>query len=122
MQTMTTIDAAEAILALARIHKGENESAALCYRDAIATLERGRFEDACGRALDSLAHSVGVFHEDHRAARAQLDAVDTTGQEFAKRVGEFMRDGNSQADAIEMTEAERLFIAEGGIFDTSEEG
>lgn len=48
------------------------DSAKLCLDDAEALLSRGLVEEARARALRSLQYSVGVFHEDYKAARQLL--------------------------------------------------
>lgn len=53
---------------LARKHVGTNSSARLCLSDAIRCYEDGLLDAAKNRALDSLKHSVGVFHPDYKAA------------------------------------------------------
>lgn len=63
--------AIEAIEA-ARKYAAGNASATLCLNDAIACRDRGLHTYAIRRALDSLAHSVGIFHEAHRRIKAQL--------------------------------------------------
>lgn len=45
-----------------------NDSARLCLTDAVNLQAAGKLEDAKRRALDSLKHSVGVFHADYRRA------------------------------------------------------
>lgn len=56
------------ILALARKHlgKGDMESSArLSLHDANHLKDRGLFDYAKKRALDSLKYSVGIFHQDY---------------------------------------------------------
>ncbi|BAU40154.1 hypothetical protein [Ralstonia phage RSP15] len=45
-----------------------NTSAAICLQDAKSMIERGFDNYARVRALDSLKHSVGVFHSDYKKA------------------------------------------------------
>ena len=45
-----------------------NSSARLCLADAVHLQAEGRLDDAKRRALDSLKHSVGIFHADYRRA------------------------------------------------------
>lgn len=56
---------------LARKHVGTDSSARLCLSDAIRCYEDGLLDAAKNRALDSLKHSVGVFHKDYQRARQQ---------------------------------------------------
>lgn len=53
---------------LARKHVGTNSSARLCLSDAIRCYENGLLVSAKKRALDSLRHSIGVFHKDYQRA------------------------------------------------------
>jgi len=52
-------------------HSHANDSAQLCARDAVELILRGKDEDARDRAVDSLRHSVGVFHPDYKVAIAK---------------------------------------------------
>lgn len=57
---------------LAAKHADKNTSAQLRYRDALSVAARGTSADlvvAHMVALDSLKHSVGVFHPDYIAAK-----------------------------------------------------
>lgn len=63
---MNHVDAIE----LARKHMGKNSSARLCLMDALKLSDKRKFEDAKRRAVDSLAHSVGIFHHDYKAAQS----------------------------------------------------
>lgn len=56
------------ILKLAEKHIEENDSALLCWQDANRCFDSGREQAAIKRALDSLKHSVGVFHSDYKVA------------------------------------------------------
>ena len=56
------------VINLARKHMGNNDSAILCFQDADELWGVSRYKDSIRRAVDSLAHSVGVFHEDFREA------------------------------------------------------
>lgn len=60
---------AELVIGLAALHADNNDSARSALDDAKATLERDRYEDAYGRAMTSLAHSVGVFHCDYQTGK-----------------------------------------------------
>jgi hypothetical protein len=42
-----------------------NSSAKLAHRDSVACFARGDFHHARLRALDSLAHSVGIMHRSY---------------------------------------------------------
>lgn len=54
---------------LARKHLGiGNRSARICLNDAIYCRDKGLLDAAKNRALDSLKHSVGVFHKDYQRA------------------------------------------------------
>lgn len=55
------------IIATAEKHAHMNDSAALCLRDAKWLEAFGDEGSAQRRALDSLRHSVGVFHADYKA-------------------------------------------------------
>ena len=61
---------AEIVIGLAARHADLNDSARLSLADAKVTLERGRYEDAYGRAMTSLCHSVGVFHGDYQTGKS----------------------------------------------------
>ena len=60
------------IIHLARQHVAANaaseSSARLCLEDAERLYAAGEFPAARKRALDSLKHSVGIFHEDFSRA------------------------------------------------------
>jgi hypothetical protein len=62
------------LITLARKHLGKGDmqsSAELCLADAIALYDAGNYTPAKGRALDSLAYSVGKSHPDYqRGVRA----------------------------------------------------
>lgn len=45
-------------------------SARLCLADAITLYDKGDFEYAKKRAIDSLRYSVGIFHVDYKKATA----------------------------------------------------
>jgi hypothetical protein len=55
-------------LALARKHLGgEMESSARhCLADAVSLRDKGDYQHAYNRALDSLAYSVGIFNVDYQ--------------------------------------------------------
>lgn len=55
------------IITTAEKHAHMNDSAALCLRDAKMVLAWGDEKYARHRALDSLSHSVGCWHEDYKA-------------------------------------------------------
>ena len=62
------------VIGLARKHIGAGDmesSARLCLADAVRLADAGELGYARTRALESLAYSVGVFHDDYRAARAK---------------------------------------------------
>jgi len=59
---------ANQVIELARQHMGKNSSARLALMDAMTLNDKGRCSDAKKRALDSLKHSVGIFHDDYRKA------------------------------------------------------
>jgi hypothetical protein len=61
---MTTAE----IIELAKAHAGANSSALLALSDAQSLLDLGQLPAARRRALDSLKHSVGVFHDDFSRA------------------------------------------------------
>lgn len=61
-------------LAGKHIKPSTRTSAGTCLMDAIACRGKGRYEGAYNRALDSLRHSVGVFHRDYVRAREQEDS------------------------------------------------
>lgn len=63
------IETANAIIKIAKRHAVKNDSALLCYTDAINLIEKEEALFASRRALDSLAHSVGVFHPDYKTAK-----------------------------------------------------
>ena len=70
------------ILDLAAEYKDCNESSQLCYQDARACWNdpiRSRF--AARRAIDSLAHSVGIFHPAYRKAKELFDKLQKEGHE-----------------------------------------
>lgn len=54
----------------ARAYASKNESAKLCLHDAETLLSLGYAASAKRRALDSLKHSVGVFHPAYRLAKS----------------------------------------------------
>lgn len=58
----------KSIINLARKNMGNNGSARLCLKDAIDLEAEGNLAAAKKRALDSLKHSVGVFHPDYKKA------------------------------------------------------
>jgi hypothetical protein len=60
--------AARLVIDLASHHAPLSASAAVGLMDARHLIERGHYGLALGRAITSLAHSVGVFHRDHAAA------------------------------------------------------
>jgi hypothetical protein len=45
-------------------------SAEFCLCDATRLMQEGNYDRAVARARDSLAYSVGIFHNDYRAAAA----------------------------------------------------
>lgn len=55
------------VIILAR-KNATNDSARLCLSDAVELQAAGKLDDAKRRALDSLKHSVGVFHADFKRA------------------------------------------------------
>lgn len=56
------------VIDLARKHSTANSSSLLCFQDAM-NLFMMRMEDAAKkRAIKSLKHSVGIFHDDYRKA------------------------------------------------------
>lgn len=62
---------AQQVIELANKHLGKGSmvsSAQLCLADAKNLMLQNEEGYAKGLALKSLAYSVGVFHEDHRAA------------------------------------------------------
>lgn len=63
------IETANAIIKIAKTHATKNDSALLCYTDAINLIEKQEAVYAARRALDSLAYSVGIFHPDYRTAK-----------------------------------------------------
>lgn len=61
----------DSVLILARKHAGNSpmlSSARLCLNDAIELMNEGDYTAARKRAIDSLKHSVGVFHIDYKRA------------------------------------------------------
>jgi hypothetical protein len=56
------------IIVVAEKHMHINDSAKLCVQDAKWCLDREDDKHARERALRSLEHSVGVFHEDYKVA------------------------------------------------------
>lgn len=72
---MNAEQAASRLIELAAKHDFRNDSARLALRDARATWFNGRYDDACGRALASLAHSVGVFNPDYIEATLIVSQV-----------------------------------------------
>lgn len=50
-------------------HSRTNDSASLCLNDAQACYESGRYDAAYKLALNSLGHSVGVFHADYQRVK-----------------------------------------------------
>ncbi len=48
-------------IAAIKVAATKNSSAKLCHRDAVCCFARGDFGNARLRALDSLAHSVGIM-------------------------------------------------------------
>ena len=60
------------VIAIAEKYSSYNDSAKLCLRDAKWCLDKGDYVHAKSRALKSLAHSVGVFHEDYKAVSAAI--------------------------------------------------
>lgn len=59
------------IIELAAKHADKNESARICLADArLCFKQDDKRQYAAGRALDSLKHSVGIFHPDYKAAKA----------------------------------------------------
>jgi hypothetical protein len=62
---MTNLTASDAI-ALASKHTHVNSSAQLRFADAVNLWMVGKEEQAKDAAIDSLAHSVGVFHPDYK--------------------------------------------------------
>ena len=63
------VETANKIIKLAKTHATKNDSALLCYTDAINLIEQQEPVYASRRALDSLAYSVGIFHPDYRTAK-----------------------------------------------------
>jgi hypothetical protein len=63
------VETANKIIKLAKTHAVKNDSALLCYTDAINLIEKQEPVYAARRALDSLAYSVGIFHPDYNAAK-----------------------------------------------------
>jgi hypothetical protein len=60
-----------AIIVIARKHLGTGpmqSSARLCLADAVRALDAGDLDVARGRALKSLAFSVGILHPDYNRA------------------------------------------------------
>ena len=60
------------VIALAHKHIGGDmeTSARLCLSDAVQLFDKGQFDDAKKRALDSLKYSLGVFHPVYTKASA----------------------------------------------------
>ena len=59
------------VLILARKHCGNSpmmSSARVCLNDAVDLMNEGDYTAARKRAVDSLKHSIGVFHVDYRRA------------------------------------------------------
>ena len=62
------------VMILARKHCGSSpmlSSARVCLNDAVDLTNEGDYTAARKRAVDSLKHSIGVFHIDYRRASAQ---------------------------------------------------
>ncbi len=68
-----TYKQAAAACNLAYHNQGTNDSANLCWSDAVAQLEKGEYTNAYWRAMESLKHSVGVFGAAYKAAVKLLD-------------------------------------------------
>lgn len=61
----------DSVLILARKHVGNSpmlSSARVCLNDAIELMNDGDYTAARKRAVDSIKHSIGVFHPDYRKA------------------------------------------------------
>ena len=52
-------------IAAIKVAATKDSSAKLCHRDAVSCFARGDFYHARMRALDSLAHSVGICHRSY---------------------------------------------------------
>lgn len=63
------IETANAIIKIAKKHATKNDSALICYTDAINLIEKDEALHASRRALDSLRYSVGIFHPDYNTAK-----------------------------------------------------
>lgn len=68
-------------IVLARKHMTDNPaaeySARLCVADAVGAYHDGAFADALRRSLDSLRHSVGVFHPAYEIVAAEIERRET---------------------------------------------
>lgn len=72
MQDYKQVSKQAIVLASKHCHPMDGSSAWLCLGDAIACFNSSRYEGAYKRALDSLAHSVGVYHRDYFQAKSVL--------------------------------------------------
>lgn len=66
------------VIALADLHLGKGSmqsSALLCVQNAAQMTVIGMHRSAAQNALRSLTYSVGIFHPDHTAAKAIVDAM-----------------------------------------------
>lgn len=61
---------------LAYDHRQASPSAELRYQDALTLDRKGDKLGAVKAACDSLRHSVGVYHNDYRFARALQNALE----------------------------------------------
>ncbi len=66
---MSIFEIASAVLTLAAKYNNANGSSMLAYQDAVQCYNTDRPNSAIARSLDSLRHSVGIFHADYRAAK-----------------------------------------------------
>lgn len=67
---MNATQMANKAIEIATKHAGENDSAKLCLEDAKECARTDRLSAAKARALTSLRHSVGIFHEDYKTVSA----------------------------------------------------
>lgn len=72
MQDYMQVSIYAIVLACEHCKPLDGTSAGLCLSDAIECRRTGRYEGAYKRALDSLAHSVGVYHRDYFQAKGVL--------------------------------------------------
>lgn len=95
----------EKILALARKNLGSNDSARLCMEDAMRNFDASDYVGAQKRAIDSLRHSVGIFHSDY--IRAEVLKISQEKKNAARR---------AKHDALTSLGLKRVKGALGGVY------